>query len=109
MRAADPPVHYRAGTPKGRLSKLEKAFLKRPWEQARAAVEVKLLDQEGKLYVRARSAGRADKERAMRRRRLKKLLKRLREIQGQTLTAANSCSNWARRRKRPGGLRPRRC
>jgi len=86
MRAADPPVHYRAGTPKGHLSKLEKAFLKRPWEQARAAVEVKLLDQEGELYVRARSAGRADKERAMRRRRLKKLLKRLREIQGQTLT-----------------------
>src|SRR5207344_709915 len=30
MRAADPPVSYLVGTPKGRLSKLEKALLTRP-------------------------------------------------------------------------------
>jgi hypothetical protein len=74
------------GTPKRRLSKLEKEFLQLPWEAVRDAVEVKLLDQAGELYGLARSAGRADKERSMRRRRLKKLLKRLRELQGQTLT-----------------------
>ncbi len=94
MRAAEPPIYYLVGTPKGRLSKLEKEFLKLPWEAVRDAVEVKLLDQEGELYVLARSVGRADKERAMRRRRLKKLLKRLRELQGQTL-------NRDRNRSRP--------
>ena len=35
MRAADPPVHYRVGTPKGRLTRLEKHFLAQPWQQAR--------------------------------------------------------------------------
>ena len=86
MREADPPIHYRVGTPKGRLSQLEKEFLKLPWEAVRDAVDVKLLDQGGELYVLARSAGRVDKERSMRRRRLKKLLKRLHELQAQTLT-----------------------
>jgi transposase len=86
MRAAEPPVDYLVGTPKGRLSRLEKEFLKLPWEAVREAVDVKLLEQEGELYVLARSAGRVDKERSMRKRRLKKLLKRLQELQGQTLT-----------------------
>jgi len=86
MREADPPIHYLVGTPKGRLSQLEKEFLKLPWEAVRDAVDVKLLDQGGELYVLARSAGRVDKERSMRRRRLKKLLKRLHELQAQTLT-----------------------
>ena len=86
MREAAPPIHYLVGTPKGRLSQLEKEFLKLPWEAVRDAVEVKLLDQEGELYVLARSAGRADKERSMRRRRLKKLLKRWHELRQQTLT-----------------------
>ena len=29
MRAADPPVHYLVGTPKGRLTRLEQALLDR--------------------------------------------------------------------------------
>jgi hypothetical protein len=86
MRTAETPIHYLVGTPKGRLTKLEKDFLKLPWEQVREAVEVKLLDKEGELYVLARSAGRMEKERSMRRRRLKKLFKRLRELQQQDLT-----------------------
>jgi transposase len=86
MRAAETPIYYLVGTPKGRLTKLEKEFLKLPWEQVREAVEVKLLDKEGELYVLARSAGRVEKERSMRRRRLKKLLKRLHELQKQGLT-----------------------
>ena len=56
-------------------SLLKNAFLKRPWEKVREAVEVKLLDKDGEIYVLAKSAGRVDKERAMRRRRLKKLWK----------------------------------
>ena len=86
MGLASTLIHYLVGTPKVRLGKLEKAFLTRPWEQVRDAVAVKLLDQDGELYVLARSAGRVDKERSMRRRRLKKLVKRLRELQQHVLT-----------------------
>jgi hypothetical protein len=46
----------------------------------------KLLNRDGELYVLARSAGRQDKERAMRRRRLERLWKRLHELQRQTLS-----------------------
>ena len=86
MREADTPVHYLVGTPKGRLSKLEKRFVGLSWEPAREAVQVKLLEEEGELYVLARSQGRVHKERAMRQRRLKKLWKRLQALQQQTLS-----------------------
>ena len=86
MRTAATPIHYLVGTPKGRLTQLEKEFLALPWESVRESVEVKLLDKEGELYVLARSAGRVEKERSMRKRRLKKLFKRLRELQQQDLT-----------------------
>jgi len=86
MRQADTPVHYLVGTPKGRLSKLEKRFLGLSWEQARESVQVKLLDEQGELYILARSQGRVHKERAMRQRRLKKLWKRLHELQQQILS-----------------------
>jgi hypothetical protein len=86
MRHATPPIHYLVGTPKGRLNRLETAFLDQPWEQVRESVEVKLLEHEGELYILARSAGRINKERAMRRRRLKKLWKRLGELSKQKLS-----------------------
>jgi hypothetical protein len=87
MRAGDPPVQYLVGTPKGRLGKLEKALLEEPWQQARAGVQVKLLPQEGELYVLARSADRVAKERSMRRKQLKRLWKRLKQLQGMTLSS----------------------
>jgi len=86
MRASEQPVHYLVGTPKGRLSKLEKHFLTLPWAEVREAVDVKLLEQDEELYVLARSRQRVLKERGMRRRRLKKLWARLKELQGQTLS-----------------------
>jgi len=85
MRASDPPVQYLVGTPKGRLSKLEKALLDKPWQKAREGVDVKLLPQEGELYVLARSRDRVAKERGMRRKKLKRLWKRLKELQGMKL------------------------
>jgi transposase len=85
MRASDPPVSYIVGTPKGRLSKLEAELCERPWEQVREGVEMKLLPQEGELYVFAKSRDRVHKERAIRRRRLKELLARLRELSGMKL------------------------
>ena len=86
MRSSDYPIRYLVGTPKGRLTALEKSFLAKPWEKARESVKVKLLPYEEELYILARSEGRVDKERAMRQRRLKKLVKRLQELQKQDLT-----------------------
>jgi IS4 transposase len=83
MRGSDPAVHYLVGTPKGRLSKLEKSFLAKPWEQVREEVTVKLLVEDGETYFLALSAGRRNKERAMRQRRLRRLCKRLHELQTQ--------------------------
>ena len=80
MRGSDPPVQYLVGTPKGRLSRLEKQLLAKPWQQARAGVAVKLLAEDNELYVFAESIDRVSKERAMRRRQLKWLWKRLREL-----------------------------
>lgn len=86
MRSAEVPIHYLVGTPKGRLSRLEAAFVEQPWEQVREQVQVKLLAQDDELYVLAKSAGRTNKERAMRRRRLKKLWRRLGELRQQKLS-----------------------
>ena len=80
MRAAEPPVSYLVGTPKGRLTKLEKALLERPWQAVREGIDVKLLPQGEELYVFAQSRSRIDKERAMRRRQLKWLWARLKDI-----------------------------
>jgi transposase len=80
MRQADPPVSYLVGTPKGRLSKLEKALLDLPWQAVRDGVDVKLLPQEQEMYVLAQSQARINKERAMRRRKLKGLWARLKQI-----------------------------
>jgi hypothetical protein len=86
MRAAETPTHYLVGTPRGRLNQLQQEFLTKPWAQVRDAVEVKLVEQDGELYILARSGARRDKEQAMRRRRLKKLVKRLHELRQQKLT-----------------------
>ena len=80
MRASDPPVYYLVGTPKTRLGQLEQELAQKPWEEARAGVEVKLLPQENELYVLAQSRDRMHKERAMRQRQLKKLWARLKEL-----------------------------
>lgn len=85
MRASDPPIQYLVGTPKGRLQKLERSLLERPWETVREGVRVKMLPEEGELYVLAESEARVSKERAMRQRQLKGLWKRLKELQGMTL------------------------
>jgi hypothetical protein len=86
MRQADPPVSYVVGTPKGRLNRLEQQLLTRPWHEARPGVQVKLLPQDGELYVFAQSADRVAKERAMRRRQLKWLWARLKQLSAMRLT-----------------------
>ena len=85
MRTSDPPVHYLVGTPKGRLTRLEQALLEKPWHVARPGVQVKLLAQDGELYVFAESRDRVAKERSMRRRQLKWLWGRLNQLSTMSL------------------------
>jgi transposase len=82
MRQSDPPVQYLVGTPKGRLTQYEQALLQKSWQEVRPGVRVKLLSQDQELYVLAESQDRVAKERSMRRRQLKWLWRRLREVQG---------------------------
>ncbi len=90
-------IHYLVGTPKGQLSKfatvatatrtnsatadlrlaeggLGPALADGPWNVVHEALQVKLIEQEGEVYVLARSADRRQKERAIRRRRLRRLV-----------------------------------
>jgi transposase len=79
-------ARYLVGTPKGRLSRLEKDLATRPWEQARPEVKVKLLPQGDELYVFVQSDARIGKERSMRRKKLKWLWARLKDLQRQSPT-----------------------
>ena len=87
MRHSDPPVYYLVGTPKGRLTQLEQKLLGLPWQAVRPGVAVKLLAQEQELYVLAVSRDRISKERAMRRRQLSALVKRLKQLQQMKLSS----------------------
>ena len=77
---------YLVGTPKGRLSRLEQDFLGQPWARVRQGVKVKRLVTEEDIYVLAQSDARIDKERGMRRKRLRRYLDRLQALQRQRLT-----------------------
>jgi len=80
MRESDPPVLYLVGTPKGRLTQLERPLAELSWQQAREGIDVKLLPQSGEVYVFAQSRDRMNKERSMRRRQMKALRDRLKEL-----------------------------
>lgn len=77
MRAASTPVYYLVGTPKGRLSRYEEALSAQPWERVREEVSVKLLEDGEEIYVYAQSHNRIKKERSMRKRRLRRLIRTL--------------------------------
>ena len=80
MRACDPPLHYLVGTPKARLNRLEAALAERPWVEVRGQLRVKCVPEDGEVYVLTESPARVNKERAMRRRALKKYWQRLAEL-----------------------------
>jgi transposase len=80
MRQSNPPILYIVGTPKGRLSRLESQLVDKPWQEVRAGVQVKLLAQSGERYILAQSLDRVNKERAMRRRQLRWLWGRLKQL-----------------------------
>ena len=86
MRMSDPPVAYLVGTPKGRLTRYEKALTDLPWHKVRDGVDVKLLREDHEVYVLAQSQDRIHKERSMRQRQLKRLWKRLHQLKEMELT-----------------------
>ena len=80
MRNPAREIFYLVGTPKSKIQQCEKKWLDLPWQKVRESVEVKLFEQDGELYVLAKSEGRRAKEIAMRRKRLARLLKKLRAM-----------------------------
>jgi len=54
MRGSSTPIHYLAGRPRGRLTKLEKALATKPWENVRESVRVELIEDGEETYVLAR-------------------------------------------------------
>ena len=129
-------IGYLVGTPKGRLTKLEKKLLDQPWSKARETVRVKLIQEDvpakpagcGKqsagtcdvwqapgpsttaqdgtdkeLYILVESQDRVNKERSMRRRRLRQLCKRLKELgERKRLTRDELLMNLGAARKQAG-------
>ena len=85
QRMRDDRIGYLVGTPKHLLKKMETDLLDKPWEQVHEGMRVKLLEQEGELFVLAQSQDRRKKENAMRRRRLKALLKGLNRLRSQMI------------------------
>ena len=74
-------IAYLVGTPKNLLKKMEPSLLDKPWETVHEGMSVKLLEKDNELYVQARSRDRQQKENAMRRRKLRKLLHEIRRIE----------------------------
>jgi hypothetical protein len=78
LRASDPPVRYLVGTPRARVKATRAQWQDLPWQQVQGTVEVKLFREDKALYVVAKSDGRRQKEIAIRRKKLARLLWTLR-------------------------------
>ena len=78
MRNREREVYYLVGTPRSKVQPYEKKWLELPWKKVREPVEVKRFADHGEWYVLAKSEGRQAQERAMRRKRLARLLRKLR-------------------------------
>ena len=77
MRTSDREIFYLVGTPRSKVRQYEKKWLDLPWQKVRESVDVKLFTEDGELYVLAKSEGRRAKERAIRRKKLARLLRKL--------------------------------
>lgn len=80
QRMRDERIGYLVGTPRHLLGKLQQDLLQQSWEQVHQGMRVKLLARDGELYVLAQSDDRRRKENAMRRRKLRTLVRGLNRI-----------------------------
>lgn len=74
QRMREEKIAYVVGTPRALLSKLQEQLIEKSWEPVHEGMKVRLLDQDGELYVQAQSDDRKNKENAMRRRKLRALV-----------------------------------
>ena len=84
MRASDPPIHYLVGTPRARVRQTRAQWESLAWQKVKGTVEVKLFREGEELFVVAKSGGRRDKEKAMRRKKLARFLWTLRGMRRET-------------------------
>jgi len=63
MRDPAREIFYLVGTPKGKIQQYEKKWLDLPWQKVRESVDVKLFEQDGELYVLAKSQGKTSPKR----------------------------------------------
>jgi DDE family transposase len=80
MRQSEPAVGYLVGTPRARWDQFKERLESVPWQKLRDTIEVKLLAEGQEVYVLAKSEGRRQKETAIRRRKLVRLLRTLRAL-----------------------------
>lgn len=73
-------AHYLVGTPKNQLKAYEQRLAQGDWQKVSEAVEVQLVPEADEVHVVCRSTGRRQKERAMRQRRLRRLVRDLRRL-----------------------------
>lgn len=97
-------VGYLVGTPKQLLSKLEQSWVDQPWEQVHEGMRVKLFEQAGEMYILAESGARRAKENAMRRRKLKNLVKGLNRLKRRCRSRDTLLERIAVLRKEAGGV-----
>lgn len=74
-------VQYLVGTTRSKLDTLEAELLDLPWQQVHENVRVKLLVKEGELYILTDSAERREKEKSIRRHKLRLLFRGLARLQ----------------------------
>ena len=84
LRSGDLQIKYLVGTPRARVKKTRAQWESAPWRQVRDSVQVKLFKEKEELYVVARSDGRQQKEIAIRRKKLARLLWTLRGMRKET-------------------------
>jgi transposase len=80
LRAMNPRVFYLVGTPKAWVRHKQEQWENITWQKVRDSVEVKLFEEKGELFVVARSDPRQQKEIAIRRKKLARLLWTLRAM-----------------------------
>jgi len=90
-------VDYLVGTPRRLLDEFQTELIDQDWQYVNESVRVKHLEKEGECYVLACSKSRMMKERAMRKRKLRKYLDGLAKLK-------KNYRNWQRFTKRLGVL-----
>jgi len=73
-------IDYLVGTPRRLLDEFQSELSERNWQQVNRSVRVKHIETDGECYVLARSEARLVKERAIRKRKLRKYLDGLKKL-----------------------------